>query len=244
MNTLRLIAYATVVDRFWIPQVDQVQIFLNGLLHICGLNEPDNSLDKKVTRRPCPTSDVEDMEEGILSEGIDFFGQYHPDKIKITLNMCRMRRFATRHGFHFEDVIKIVLIHELGHFVTHRGKATETVACNVLEPNGIYRVATDRVWQQFGSGDASVIENHAQKASNLYLRIAGYGNLPQVFDALFSYCPKQYNSWRDTWREQSKNVDDPLARAKAQFQRELYQSSNRLRVIEEGETHTIGNYDE
>lgn len=184
---LQLRALVTSFDRLWVPQLEQTNLLIKGLSHICNLEEPANLPKKGFAFRPCPRPEVEDLDEDVLNEGIDVFGKYHPTKSLITLCMCRMRRFATRHGFQFEDVITIVLIHELAHFVTHRGKSNRSDC-----------------WEDFEKATPEVIENMAQQATHLYLRVAGYGRLVQVFDSLSNHCPDKYKTWWGEWKRQIK----------------------------------------
>jgi len=244
-SKLRLTALATDFDRLWVPQLDQVLILVKGLSHICGLGEPHNLPDQKFNVEPCcPEFDSEDLEEGIASEGIDFFGQYDPNEIKVTLNTCRMRRFATRHGFQFEEIIKIVLIHELAHFVTHHGKAIPHNFNSALTPSDLYEVAAGQIWLSFARADDNVREDLAQKATNLYLRMACYGNLVQVFDSLANHSPQKYNSWRDEWKKQSKNPDNSFSTAKNNFRCELYCKSERSGAVKIEEMHLMTGWDE
>src|SRR5271166_4403296 len=101
-NALKLIALASGLDRPWVPQLEQVSILITGLSHICDLGKPENLPQKGFSIKPCPKRDVEDIDEGVVKDGIDFLGLYtsKTDQTTLTLFMCRIRRFATRHGFH------------------------------------------------------------------------------------------------------------------------------------------------
>jgi hypothetical protein len=225
---LRLIALATNLDRLWVPQLEQVLIIITGLSQICDLEKPENLPKKNFRIKPCPRSDIEDVDEGLSTKGIDFFGQYDPEEMVVTLQMCRMRRFATRHGFHLEDVLTIVVIHELAHFVTHLGKSDSS-----------------KCWVAFGKPEpAETVEDIAQQATNLYLRVASYGQLVQVFDSLSEYCPKKYKTWRDTWKKHFKNKDSSFETALRNFRQELCEARKKEAVPEIECLHECYNYDE
>jgi hypothetical protein len=214
---LKLLALASSFDRDWVPPLERVSILIAGLSHVCGLEQPDNLPEKEFIIKPCPKRGIEEIDEGVAQHGIDFLGQYSPapreketEESTIKLCMCRMRRFATRHALHFEDVITITLIHELAHFVTHVGKS-DFPEC----------------WLEFRkAGAAEDVESTAQQATHLYLRIAGYGYLVQVFDYVSHKCPKVYNDWREKWKNQTKLPGSPARHFRAaleDFQKELRQ---------------------
>jgi hypothetical protein len=224
---LRLMALATNLDRLWVPQLKQVLIIITGLSQICDLEKPENLPKKNFRIKPCPRSDIEDVDEGVLTNGIDFFGQYDPDKMEVTLQICRMRRFATRHGFHLEDVLTIVVIHELAHFVTHLGKSDSS-----------------KCWVEFGKSEPETVEDIAQQATNLYLRVASYGQLVQVFYSLSDYCPEKYNTWRDTWKEHFKNKDSSFETALRNFRQKLCEARKKESVVEHEDLHGCIGYDD
>jgi hypothetical protein len=109
-------------DEPLIPPFQQVIIFVKMLGYICEL-EPQWLPKEAFEPHPCSSPDLEDLDEGVEAKGINFLGRYEngPKTITAALNVCRIVRFCARHGFYQEDVIKIVLIHELAHFVTHMG---------------------------------------------------------------------------------------------------------------------------
>lgn len=218
---LRLIALATNLDRLWVPQLEQALIIITGLSHICDLEKPENLPQKNFRIKPCPRPDIEDLGE----EGIDFFGRYDPEEREVTLKICRMRRFATRYGFHFEDVLTIVMIHELAHFVTHLGKADSS-----------------ECWVEFGKSEPGTVEDIAQQATNLYLRVASYGQLVQVFDSLSNYCPKKYNTWQDKWKEHFKGRDGSFKTAIRDFRKELCEARKKEAVPEMAHMGEIYDY--
>jgi hypothetical protein len=101
---LRLSAFATKFDLPWVPRLAQAKLLIDGLSHICVLEQPDNFPQQPFAIEPCPENDIEDVDEGVDREGIDFLGQYsfnEKDETTVTLNICRIRRFANRHGFQF-----------------------------------------------------------------------------------------------------------------------------------------------
>lgn len=128
---LNLVALVSNIDKPLIPPVQQVLIFIKILGSICGL-KPQRLPEKPFKRLPCPSPDPEDLDEGVETQGIDFLGryEYEPNEITVTLHICRMMKFCAKHGFHREDVIKIVLIHELAHFVTHLGTDSGVIGLN------------------------------------------------------------------------------------------------------------------
>jgi hypothetical protein len=198
---LTLVAFTSKIDVPLVPPLEQVLIFITNLGYICAL-EPQRLPKEPFKRRPCQP-DSEDLDDGVKSKGIDFLGLYEPNKVTVTLNICRIVKFCARHGFQREDVIKIVLIHELAHFVTHLGK-TE---CEVN-------------WEDF-SNPKSEAEEFAQEATHLLLRAAGYGYLVHVFESLSPLCPPQYNKWQDKWRETWKRLMNNLGEVLQDFQKRL-----------------------
>jgi hypothetical protein len=119
-------------------------------------------------------------------------------------------------GFNREDVGKIVLIHELAHFVTHLGTISGTY------------------WDAFSKEESDKKEDVAQEATHLLLRIAGYGHLVQVFDALSQLCPAKYDTWRKTWAEQLKNKEtlDSILRKFRMGLLKLREPTNRVSSID------------
>ncbi len=102
-NPLKLLALASNLDRPWVPQLEQVSILITRLSHICDLEKPENLPEKGFAIKPCPKHDVEDVDEGILKDGIDFLGLYSltppgakTDETTITLHMCRIRPLVLR----------------------------------------------------------------------------------------------------------------------------------------------------
>jgi hypothetical protein len=198
LKPLKLVALSSKADEPLIPPLQQVDIFINSLGYICEL-KPQRLPKESFDPRPCPSPDLEDIDEGIGTKGIDFLGryQYGQDNITITLDICRIMRLCARHGFHPEDVVKIVLTHELAHFVTHLG----------LSNAGAF-------WEAFGKEDREKEkkeeeeEEFAQEATHLLLRVAGYGHLVNVFDTVSHLCPPKYNIWRKAWKERPKKSND------------------------------------
>jgi hypothetical protein len=191
LKRLKLVACASEADEPLIPPLQQVDIFINSLGYISAL-EPQRQPKEPFERQPCPISMEENLDGGIEADGIDFLGRYEygQDGITVTLNICRIMHFSARHGFQAEDVVKIVLIHELAHFVTHLGTAF-----------GNY-------WEDFGKATPEQKEDFAQESTHLLLRVAGYGHLVNVFDAVSHLCPTKYNIWRKAWKERPKKNND------------------------------------
>jgi hypothetical protein len=190
-ESLKLVAFASKADEPLIPPLEQVVILSRMLGYICEL-KLQHLPEKPFKRLPCPSPDPDDLDEGVESQGFDFLGRYEngPNIIKATLNICRIVRFCARHGLHREDVIKIVLIHELAHFVTHSGM-----------DSGVY-------WEDFGKATPEQKEDFAQEATHLLLRVAGYNQLLLVFDNMSNHFDKKYGKWRETWKRQLKNNDN------------------------------------
>lgn len=189
LSPLNLVALAWQSDEPLIPPLEQVVIFTKMLGCICEL-KPQQLPEKPFKRLPCPSPDPEDLDECVESKGIDFLGLYEhgSGEITVTLFICRIMKFCARYGFHQEDVIKIVLIHELAHFVTHLG----------MLDSGAY-------WEKFCEATSEKKEEFAQEATHLLLRVAGYGHLVHVFDSLSTHCPKKYQEWREAWKQHLKN---------------------------------------
>lgn len=175
---LNLVALASKIDEPWVPPLEQAVIFTKILGCICAL-EPQQLAKKPFEHHPCPFPDPEDLDEGVASKGIDFLGLYEhgSGEITVTLFICRIMKFCARHGFHLDDVVKIVLIHELAHFVTHLGRSQ----------SGAF-------WQNFCEATSEEKEEFAQEATHLLLKVAGYGHLVHVFDSLSTHCPENTKS--------------------------------------------------
>jgi hypothetical protein len=190
-DSLNLVALVSKSDEPLIPPLEQVLIFTKMLGHICEL-EPQQLPKESFDPQPCPRTDPEDLDEGIESKGIDFLGRYEYGlkEVVVILHICRIVKFCARHRFDREDVIKIVLIHELAHFVTHLGEST----CG-------------KFWGGFCTAESETKEEFAQEATHLLLRVAGYGHLVHVFDAASHLCPQKYNTWRKKWEAQVKTED-------------------------------------
>jgi hypothetical protein len=195
LNPLKLVALASKADEPLIPPLEQVVIFTKMLAYICEL-KLQHIPEKPFKRFPCPSPD-QDLDRGIEENGIDFLGRYEhgAEEITVKLHICRIVRFCARHGFNREDVIKIVLIHELAHFVTHLGTKE-----------------SEAYWEDFWKPDSGEKEEFAQEATHLLLRVAGYGHLVNVFDALSHLCPPRYNTWRQKWEGhlKKKNTLDSI----------------------------------
>ncbi len=230
-SPLRLKALATKLDRPWVPQLEQANILIKGLSHICALDQPEIVPDQPFVVEPCREDDIEDVDEGLERDGIDFLGQYafnEKNETTVTLNMCRIRRLTTRHGFHFEDVVKIVLLHELAHFVTHRGKS--------LCPE---------CWVAFEAASSEQKESIAQQATHLYLRVAGYGQLVQVFHEVSHDCPLKYNDWMNKWKRSTRGfAAESFKMALQQFRAELFASRKKEWVPDKEDIHDMTGYDE
>jgi hypothetical protein len=93
-NPLKLVALASKNNEPLIPPLEQVTIFTRMLGYICEL-ELQHLPEKSFTRLPCPSHDLEDVDEGVESEGVDFLGQYEygEDGVTIKLNICRIMKF-------------------------------------------------------------------------------------------------------------------------------------------------------
>jgi hypothetical protein len=216
LKPLKLVALASKADESLIPPLEQVVIFTKTLGYICEL-KLRHLPEKPFKRLPCPTLDPENLDERIKSKGIDFLGRYEfkGSEITVTLCICRIIKFCTRHGFNREDITKIVLIHELAHFATHLG----------VSDIGAY-------WEGFCGATSEEKESFAQDATHLLLRVAGYGYLVHVFGAVSHLCPQKYNTWRQGWEGHLKNkvmLDTVLE----VFQDKILNIRERISVISE-----------
>src|SRR5262249_47365201 len=98
--------------------------------------------------------------------------------------------------------------------------------------------------------DSKQVESAAQQATHLYLRVAGYGQLVQVFESVSRHCPDIYNDWREKWRKQT-NVPGSRASGFAiyfrpvieAFREELREERKKEYVPGEECIHTIPIYD-
>jgi hypothetical protein len=197
LHALKLVALASKADEPLVPPLEQVVIFSSMLGYICEL-KLQHLPEEPFKRLPCPSPD-QDLDTGIEKNGIDFLGHYEHqlNDITVTLYVCRIMKFCARHGFQREDAIKIVLIHELAHFVTHVG----------MSNSGAY-------WEDFWKPDSGEKEELAQEATHLLLRVAGYVHLVNVFDSLSYLCPAEYNAWRGRWKqEKNKNNFEEILKA-------------------------------
>jgi hypothetical protein len=188
LHLLKLVALAPKSDEPFIPPLQQVVIFISNLGYICGL-EPQLVPNEAFELSHCSSGDSEQSDGGIGIGGIDALGRYDSGKVVVILDFGRIAKLCATHGFHREDVVKVVLIHELAHFVTHLG--TNSGAC----------------WEGFCDEESEKKEDAAQESTHLLLRVAGYGHLVQVFDALSQLCPSKYNTWRNTWDGQLKSKE-------------------------------------
>src|SRR5258708_34279622 len=128
-SPLRLKALATKLDRPWVPQLEQANILIKGLSHICALDQPEIVPDQPFVVEPCREDDIEDVDEGLERDGIDFLGEYafnEKNETTVTLNMCRIRRLTTRNAFHFQEVVRMFLLNEVTIFVLHTEKPVVT----------------------------------------------------------------------------------------------------------------------
>jgi hypothetical protein len=214
-HPLKLVALAPKSDESLIPPQQQVVIFITNLGYICDL-KPERLPTEHFEISLCSSDNVEDTDGEIGTEGIDALGQYDSQQIVVTLNFCRIARLCATQGFNREDVGKIVLMHELAHFVS------------------IFGTNSGALWGSSDEEDSTEKEDVAQEATHLLLRIAGHGHLVQVFDALSQLCPAKYDNWRKTWAEQVKckeTIDSILKQFQARLLK-LRKSRNRRSSID------------
>jgi hypothetical protein len=190
LQPLKLVALSSEPDESLIPPLEQVVIYCKILSHICKV-ELQQLPKESFSVQSCPAPDHKDLDEGIARKGFDFLGRYMhgPSEIIVILFIHRIKEFSARHGFYPADVTKIVLIHELGHFVTHLG------------------TISGLDWADFSTSEAAEKEVFAQESTHLFLRVAGYGHLVNVFDSMSHLCPKEYDAWRQAWNQRQKSKD-------------------------------------
>jgi hypothetical protein len=157
------------------PSAAEVEEKLERLWDICWDREPDwHPLGEFKFRERIhsdPIFRVRDFargrEDGI--GGLDLLGTYHRSDSLVTIYIDSCFKAARRYSVLLDDLVDVVLVHELAHLVTHRG---------------------------FGVDDLSsrFMEHTAQCATYAYLKPSS-GEALKAFELLSPHQPFIYRTW-------------------------------------------------
>ena len=122
-----------------------------------------------------PNGERSESDGGPGRGGIDVLGKYSPTDSTITIyvDSCRKVDLVYGDGRKLERLIKVVLIHELAHLITHKG----------FNPKNLGK-ENDHVW-----------EYTAQCAAYAYLKIHGEPEDLKIFEDLSPHQPFIYRTW-------------------------------------------------
>jgi len=121
----------------------------------------------------------ESPRSGTVTLGVfDILGEYLPTKKKIIIytKLCHLTALST--GQKFEDIIAIVIAHEVSHAVTHIG-------CDFHR----------EYWCNFSAIDNAALEHFAQMYTRMHFIESGNFEMVKVFEVLSEGQPKIYRSW-------------------------------------------------
>jgi hypothetical protein len=102
--------------------------------------------------------------------GLDLLGTYHLSRGKVTVYVDSCRQAALHFGVEFDELIEVVLVHELTHLMTHKG----FICAN----------NSDHLW-----------EYTAQCGTYAYLKTHGPKRALEVFKQLSPHQPFIYRTW-------------------------------------------------
>ena len=146
---------------------------------VCGLEMPDGKPSVKWDETlPVPCAAL--MEE-FKEKGADALGLYDPRDSSITIFVERCREFAKATNLEPDDVILIVLIHELAHRVHHRG-ITTTEAPETWWKN-FPSAARQDTKQLTPEEERKVVEQLAEQTT-LILIVRNYPHLREAFEKM------------------------------------------------------------
>jgi len=108
----------------------------------------------------------------------DILGKYLPKEKKIIIytKLCHLTALST--GLNYEDIVAIVIAHEVSHAVTHIGRD---------------RRKGD--WGDFPTIAKAILEHFAQMYTRMYFTESGSSELVKVFEVLSEGQPEIYRSW-------------------------------------------------
>ena len=117
-----------------------------------------------------------------LPDGVETLGTYFPAAADLawpTIEIFprRIQRFAEVHAFSPTHVQQVVLVHELAHYVTHRG------------------MRGPKYWKDFPNAGRAHKEKLAQIATWLFLTKAGLETHLHAFWFMSQRSPQEYQSW-------------------------------------------------
>lgn len=118
---------------------------------------------------------LDDLREG----GIDTLGRYFPKTSSVIIDRKKCEKLDGQFGSPHGTVEKIVLIHELAHFVSHIG---------IGEP-------TKRDWRNFENAKSWDVERVAQAFTYLFIRRTEDQVLMNVFARLSAGQSEKYQQW-------------------------------------------------
>lgn len=118
-----------------------------------------------------------------LEQGLDTLGEYDPGENNITLFDRAIAAFARKSGIDEGFVAEIVMVHEIAHSVTHRGRFN----------GNDWKSFTDKTkfWQKGGP------EHYAQLATWIYLK-SDRPELVDSFKTMSEKCPEEYQTWKES----------------------------------------------
>ena len=207
------------------PSSSEVWEKLEGLWDICWDSKPDwhpvGEFEFRARINSDPIFRVRDFargrEDGI--GGVDLLGTYHGHDSHVTIYIDSCFKAARRYNVLIDDLVDVVLIHELSHLVTHRG------------------FGVDNLSRRF-------MEHTAQCATYAYLK-PSCGEALKVFELLSTHQPSIYQTWEGL-KELPKTElvfmsrpDEVQEVVKAIFQK----VRDTLKPISRGEIHDVIGYD-
>ena len=185
---------------------------------VCGLEMANVKWDET----PAAETLISDFRE----KGIDdVLGLYYPEDFFITIYVERCRQFARETKLQPDDVILIVLIHELAHRVHHLGIAKQAPWIWRNFPSAPEKLAKQRT----PADQRKVVEQLAEQTTLIMVK-ASYPRLQKAFDEMQELAPTIY--WLDPkTREECHRTVAKLSpgtpSSKTEFAEKLAEESDR-----------------
>lgn len=156
---------------------------LGMLGFLSGCEHPPEPRPEKL---PCMAKTIK---EGLEKGGLDILGVYRSRKNEIAIDYDKCEKVADEFHFPPEDIVLIVLIHELAHFVTHKGLG------HALNE-----------WHEFSlshwhEDSRDMAEQTAQALTYLWLLKWGSKEKTEVFQKLSDLAPQQYREWEKQMKD-------------------------------------------
>ena len=184
-----------------------IRICEEALADICTLKRPqsENTILLRV-------SEERINREVFKEKGFEALGTYHALEADpfITLYRNAIQEYSQEHDLDPNLVTKVVLIHELAHYITHLGNA----------PVG-------GIWKNFSNASQNDKEGTAQVATWLFLRKYGHNDEMTVFNKITSTAPPEYKKWKN-WSLLRSPATNSFDCDRHSFKCKLYATSNRL----------------